>query len=1244
MADSPFKLYSHNVRGMRDSKKREKLYRRFKDKGDIIFIQEAHCTASDESVWSSEWIGKSYFSHGTSASKGVMILIKENLCFECLDITQDDEGRFIILRGVINGLNVILCNIYAPNIEDEHHKFLIKFKNELDKFGQQCDECYILGGDLNFVFDIKLDRYGGNPKLWQKSISTWTEMCEQYDLLDIWRIRHPECKQFTWHRKRPNLIQSRIDHIHVSDNLQVYVTKTEIIPGICSDHSALLMIIKADSDSSSHGPSYWRFNNKLLEDKSFVSIMRNLIPDVQTECLELKSLRCQWDYMKFCIKEKSRTYSIKKAKEKRAYVELLEQKIGILSRSPEKVYEREKVQFELDKIYEEKIENLAIQSRCQFYEKGEKNNKYFLNLIKRNKAKSTIRKLQKNEEVIENKNEILENIKCFYKDLYANKEEVNCDNALLHNLQVRNLVPSISDEDIINCKKEINLEEITDALKGMSANKSPGNDGLTVEFYRAFWPLISEILLNVYKESITCGELTVSQRQSVITLLEKNGKDKLFIENWRPISLINVDTKLFSKCLAYRMKEVLPRIVHENQVAYINGRFIGEGIEVIDGMINYVNECNLPAILLAIDFKKAFDSLHWGFLWTVLDAFHFPVEFINMVKMLYSNIESCVMNAGHSTGYFPIERGVKQGDPISAFLFILAIEILAISVRSDNNIKGIYIEETEIKLSIYADDVTVFLNDLNSANKLVSLLKEFEKVSGLAVNLAKSEAMWLGSNKGRPDTPLEVKWASTVKITGVYFSTNRDVYYEINYRRVLEKMKVMCNMWRQRNLSLIGKVQIIKTFVVSQLNFITNMIAMPNWVISIANQCMFKFLWNDKPDKIKRKAAILPISEGGLSMPDLSTFVETQRIVWWKRYFCSRYHPWKLFMSFQLNKFGGVSILTGNVHNSVVKQFPAFFREMIESLKLYNSVNVNISTLDKCLWYNKDIITRNGKTLDRNDEVSQLGMNSVYDIYDTKSGNVYTWDTLLLRGWKPRMFIQWCSILHCIPSTWKNEVNLTAYKRLNFSDVLINVSAKDIYSKLLATKTEKPSSEAHFERLFSLNNIEWKRIYDLPFLVTTESKIREFQLRVTHNLIYCNERLHSINMSQTKECEFCEGHIETLLHLFIQCPRVKIFWTSVKELYLQENEKRYFGKNECMLFGYFEDVNTTVAANHIILLGKKFIFDCRTKKDVLSVNIFQMIIKDVIETERILYKQRQKYNLFIQKWNYVLNMTKNTNG
>ena len=158
-----------------------------------------------------------------------------------------------------------------------------------------------------------------------------------------------------------------------------------------------------------------------------------------------------------------------------------------------------------------------------------------------------------------------------------------------------------------------------------------------------------------------------------------------------------------------RLKTILPNIIHENQIAYIAGRFIGEGSLLIDEIIQYVEKCNLPGILLAIDFKKAFDSLNWSFLWKVLKAFGFPNVYINMVKVLYCNIESSVLNNGHSTGYFPICRGVKQGDPLSAYLFILAIEILAIHIRANDGIKGINFIGEEIKLSIYADDMSAFL-------------------------------------------------------------------------------------------------------------------------------------------------------------------------------------------------------------------------------------------------------------------------------------------------------------------------------------------------------------------------------------------------------------------------------------------------------------------------------------------------------------------------------------------------------
>ena len=144
-------------------------------------------------------------------------------------------------------------------------------------------------------------------------------------------------------------------------------------------------------------------------------------------------------------------------------------------------------------------------------------------------------------------------------------------------------------------------------MKTFSKNKSPGNDGLTVEFYEKFWDLISEQLLKPFNESIEMGEMSASQKQSIITLLEKEGKDKLLLKNWRPISLMNFDTKLFSKTLATRLKKILPTIIHPNQVAYVKDRFIGEGIRLIDSVIDYTREMDVAAFILAIDFEKAFD-------------------------------------------------------------------------------------------------------------------------------------------------------------------------------------------------------------------------------------------------------------------------------------------------------------------------------------------------------------------------------------------------------------------------------------------------------------------------------------------------------------------------------------------------------------------------------------------------------------------------------------------------------------
>ena len=143
---------------------------------------------------------------------------------------------------------------------------------------------------------------------------------------------------------------------------------------------------------------------------------------------------------------------------------------------------------------------------------------------------------------------------------------------------------------------------------------------------------------------------------------------------------------------------------------------------------------NVPGLLIFIDFQKAFDSLEWNFLLSCLEAFNFGPDFIRWVKTFYKNIQSCVINNGLMSDYFTLERGVTQGNPLSPYLFVIAIESLAIAIRKNPAIRGIMIGNEETKLFQYADDMTAVLSDINSAQALFNLLEFFKKPSGLMIN------------------------------------------------------------------------------------------------------------------------------------------------------------------------------------------------------------------------------------------------------------------------------------------------------------------------------------------------------------------------------------------------------------------------------------------------------------------------------------------------------------------------------
>ena len=180
-----------------------------------------------------------------------------------------------------------------------------------------------------------------------------------------------------------------------------------------------------------------------------------------------------------------------------------------------------------------------------------------------------------------------------------------------------------------------------------------------------------------------------------------------------------------TKAIAWRIKKVLPDIIHQNQTGYVKDRFIGETIRSIYDIMDFTATENIPGLMIFIDFQKAFDSVEWSFLIKCLEEFNFGPDFIRWVGVFYKDIKSCIINNGLTSNFFPHERGVRQGDPLSPYLFVIAVETLAIAIRQKPDIKGIVTGQEETKVLQYADDTTATLADVDSAKSLFKLIEIF---------------------------------------------------------------------------------------------------------------------------------------------------------------------------------------------------------------------------------------------------------------------------------------------------------------------------------------------------------------------------------------------------------------------------------------------------------------------------------------------------------------------------------------
>ena len=250
----------------------------------------------------------------------------------------------------------------------------------------------LYGGNFNLYFDIALETDGGNPKVKIKSLSKLLAMMQENDLWDIYRIRNPDEKRFTSQCRNP-FLQRRLDYFFISDFLQDLVEIADILPSVQSDHSTLKLKFSPTNEQS-RGQSSWKFNNSLTTDKCFADSMKSNIPAFYEESRKLKDPEMRWEFLKYKIRQFTINYSKEKASERKArrissekMVKTLE--ISLSTNSNETLREEYyKYKNELESIYNFIAEGIILCSKANWYERGEKPSKYFLNLEKQNKVKS----------------------------------------------------------------------------------------------------------------------------------------------------------------------------------------------------------------------------------------------------------------------------------------------------------------------------------------------------------------------------------------------------------------------------------------------------------------------------------------------------------------------------------------------------------------------------------------------------------------------------------------------------------------------------------------------------------------------------------------------------------------------------------------------------------------------------------------------------------------------------------------
>ena len=1202
-------IFSKNCNGLSDKAKRIAVFNKLQRKKSGIFIlQETHSTAINEYQWSQDWGCKEiYFSHGTSNQRGVLIAMSKNYDVTIHKVARDKHGRYIILIAERNAVLYTIGNIYAPTRNFAKEQVSV-FKEFIVELGENITENVIIGGDYNLYMNPRIDKLDSMPdsndnENYRKDIISFLEV---YNLVDVWRVVNPDKRIFTWHRGN---IRSRLDYFFISEHLLNVVATVDISPGIHSDHSLLSLSLNTGT-TQPRGRGFWKFNSSLLGDPEYVALTKQIISSAKEKYGTVRDKGLAWDLVKLDIRGSTIHYSSKKKRDLEKYEKELNDKyldlygkINTDHNVPVNILnEYYEVKSEIETIERHRARGIILRSKSKWVEEGEKNTSYFLRLEKNNYCNKHITQLQVNDKLISDPGDILKEEQIFYENLYSSNTETastfNESNEFLENTEI----PKLTEDQKRKCENYLTEKELLTAIKAMKNGKSPGTDGLTSEFYKFFWTDIKDILLVSLNYALENEYMSIEQKRGILTLIPKKEKNRLFLKNWRPITLLNLDYKILAKALASRLVDVLPFLVEDDQTGYISGRYIGCNIRIVEDIVIYTAQNNIPGILLSIDFEKAFDSLSWSFIYDCLTRYNFGPIFISFIKTLYKGINTAVINNGYISDWFHPQRGVRQGCPISPYLFILAVEVLACNIRQDRNIEGITLGNHEIKISQLADDTTCFIKNEASLMYLFATLRKFKHITGLGVNVDKTIATCLGPYTPSTDNFAGLDWSTQyIHTLGITISGNEGDHYNLNFKKRLNVLKNLLNSWKCRRLSIKGKITVINTLALPPLLYVASVIHVPHCVITQVKKLLIDFIWDGGSPKIAYDTLTQDIKDGGLKLIDIESKMKALKVSWVKRLCDESSGRWKAAPSlfYGTNDLNSYFKFNHKYRSDITINFYTEVHNYWAEINEVHSPSADV-ICSQVIWNNRYITIGNKTFLWSN--WLQHGIVRVRDLMDD-DGAFLDCEQIGLKYGIRCNFLNVLQLRQSLPLQWRQVLSRQNIpcKTYDNNEILLHVSSSMItlmkcdtnkfYWFFTKKKLQNPTAVLRWNESYQDISEEWENIFKLSFKTVRETKLQSFQYRIIHRSITCNKKLHDMKMKATPICDYCPA-TDNILHFFVYCPDVKQLWVSFYDWFNIKNNVGVRFESPCdevLLFGYLNEDIVFQVLNFCILHLKYYI-------------------------------------------------------